>query len=479
MKRESHQVVPDEDYFEGSSSPLKTMHSSSSRDRDESKQWAPLPVPKNRRGQPKPRQRVDTQLQIARETIKSFGQDNLIFCRGKFHLWSDCIWKEVDQQAICQRILQVFERHSQISKISTISIKSIFGLMSMEVFQASTIFDNPITAINCLNGELHFENGSWLLKPHLREHYWLSVIPVNYAVNAVSRRFDQFLAEIFLGDPDAAEKKKCVQQFMGYSLTTDCSLEKYIMLIGSGSNGKSVLLAISMKLIGNDNIAAVSPEQFDNKFQRAHLQGKLANVITELRQGLEINDAGLKSVVSGELTTAEQKYCPPFNFRPYAKHWFATNHLPNTRDATFAFFRRALIIEFNNSFTGERCDPNLTAALEEELAGILNFALAGLSSLFVEKSFTEPESSKAAKSTWKIDSDQVALFISEACKTGPNLSITASALYDGYRSWCESSGVSKPLSKNMFGRRLSAISGIKRTEGNNNVRLYHNVELNF
>jgi hypothetical protein len=66
--------------------------------------------------------------------------------------------------------------------------------------------------------------------------------------------------------------------------------ERFVMLIGPGANGKSVLLAILEGLLGAENVAGVQPSNFDRSFQRAHLHMKLANIVTELRQGEVIAD---------------------------------------------------------------------------------------------------------------------------------------------------------------------------------------------
>lgn len=88
------------------------------------------------------------------------------------------------------------------------------------------------------------------------------------------------------------------------------------------------------------NVCAVQPSQFENRFQRAHLAGKLANLIPEIAEGAEIADAELKAITSGELMTAEYKFVAPFDFRPFCTCWFGTNHMPHTRDFSEALFRR-------------------------------------------------------------------------------------------------------------------------------------------
>jgi hypothetical protein len=91
-----------------------------------------------------------------------------------------------------------------------------------------------------------------------------------------------------------------------------------ILLIGPGANGKSVLLEVIRLLVGPGQVAAVQPEQMDNRFQRAHLFGKLANIVTEIKEGGEIAGAALKAITSGELTTAEHKFKKPFDFQPFS-----------------------------------------------------------------------------------------------------------------------------------------------------------------
>jgi putative DNA primase/helicase len=128
-------------------------------------------------------------------------------------------------------------------------------------------------------------------------------------------------------------------------------------------------------IAGPENVAAVQPSQFDNKFQRAHLHNKLLNLVTEISEGHQINDAEIKAITSGELTTAEHKNKPPFDFKPFCKCWFGTNHMPHTRDFSAALFRRALIIEYNRVFSEGEQDRQLIDKLQAETSGILNMAL--------------------------------------------------------------------------------------------------------
>jgi P4 family phage/plasmid primase-like protien len=279
---------------------------------------------------------------------------------------------------------------------------------------------------------------------------------VPYDPDAEATRFNRFLDEIFYGDPDKFDKKRLVMELIGYTLLSTCRYEKFAILIGSGANGKSVLLEVIKALCGIDNVAAVQPEQMAKAFQRAYLLGKLANLVTEIAEGAVINDAALKAVTSGEYMTAERKYRDPFSFAPFATCWFGTNHMPHTRDFSDALFRRACILTFNNKFEGANCDPHLKAALLTELPGILNMALHAIGCVFQLEEFTMPASSVDARAEWRIEADQVRQFVEECCQLGGGQENNED-LYEAYELWTKEAGISRPLKKISFLKRLTRL----------------------
>lgn len=346
-------------------------------------------------------------LEAAREVVKSIGADNIIGQPSFLWRWqSRGVWTRIDDREIKRAIHDV----SGTNELTGAICASILDLFKTEVFKPDHQFDVDARAINTPSGELHWAGDGWRLAPHNREHYRTTQIPVEYDRAASCPRFKQFLGEIFEQDADAGAKVRVVKQLLGYSLTADCSFEKFVILVGSGANGKTVLLHVLMELLGRSNVAAVQPCQFDNRFQRAHLHGKLANIVTEIAEGAELADAALKAIVSGELTTAEHKHKPPFDFTPFATCWFGTNHMPHSRDFSDALFRRAIVLTFNNKFEGDRCDEGLKGKLVAELPGILNLALEGLADVY-RNGFIEPSSCLAAKAEWRLQCDQVGRFI--------------------------------------------------------------------
>jgi putative DNA primase/helicase len=404
-------------------------------------------------------------LDVARRVIRSIGTGNLVFMQGSFWRWGTGVWERINEREIRVEIHQKAD-----DGFTKGTVDSVLDILKTEVFRDIEPAIPTSAFINCINGELHFKNGAWQLGAHNRESFQISQIPVRFNARSTAPRFQQFLHEIFENDVDASQKREIVLEMIGYTLLQTCNYERFIILIGNGANGKSVLLGVVGALTGLKNVSAVKPSDFANRFQRAHLHGKLANIVTEIAEGSEIADAELKAIVSGEILTAERKRRDPFDFRPYCTCWFGTNHMPHTRDFSTALLRRAKIIPFNNQFTGERCDIQLKDTLSSELEGILNLSLNAVGRVLQFGSFTSCESEERAKQEWRIETDQAAQFVEEKCELDSSFTTASKTLFDTYRSWADDEGIKRPLNHKNFTQRLQRL-GVVPSRGVGGVRL--------
>lgn len=423
----------------------------------------------------KPQQDKDSHVEHASRLVEHHGAKNLIASNGFVWGWKkeSGVWRIIDDREVKSDILT---SALYIDKLTKSGIDSVLDIFKTLIFKPEHEFNIDKLCINCLNGGLYFENDEWVLKSHVRENYSTIQLPVNYDAKAKAPRFEKFLDEIYCDDSDRLEKKILTLEMMGYSLTVSCKYEKFALLIGQGANGKSVLLSILVSLVGNKNAAAVQPNQLDNKFQRAHLHSKLVNVVTEISENHVMADAQLKSIVSGELSTAEHKHKSPFDFRPFCTCWFATNHMPRTRDFSNALFRRALILTFNRTFKKHEQDKHLTDKLKRELPGILNLVLEAFAGVIESSEFTEPKSSESAKRKWQLECDSVAQFVEDKCVLGPNHKVTSNDAFQAYKEWCSDSGVQNQLNQNSLSSRLIGL-GSERDRGTGGVRLLKGVGL--
>lgn len=399
-------------------------------------------------------------LSFAREAVERFGEDGLIFAKGEFWAWqASGVWGMPDEQEVRRAAIGAIEGSEAVTDGV---VRSVSALMKDVAHRSGTEFDKPADRrINCANGTLEYADGEWHLREHRQGDYLTSQVPVVYDPSATCPRFDRFLSEIFEGDEDAEDKAQTVLEMMGYSLLQSCAYEKFVILVGSGSNGKSLLLKILEALAGEGQVAAVEPATLEDRFKRGHLRGKLLNAVPELPVGSVLADASMKSFTSGDMVNGEYKGGAPFDYRPFATFWLGTNNMPHTKDLSDGMFRRALILNFNRKFTDETKDAGLIHKLLGELPGILAAACKALGKVFERGYISTPPSSAAALKRWRVEADQVAMFLEEKCVVdagaGP---ISHEELFGAFNEWARAEAIRHSVTGKRFTSRLHKLLGV-------------------
>lgn len=393
----------------------------------------------------------------ARETLAAFGDGNLVYAQAGFWAWRDTgVWVRVLDHEVRRTAMDCLEGQEAITDGL---VRSVVALTRDEAYASDARFDQPADRrINLVNGTLEYAAGAWTLREHRRDDYLTTQLPVAYDPAATCPRFDRFLAEVFEGDQDAADKARVILEMIGYSLVQSCHFEKFAILVGKGSNGKSVLLEVIRSLIGAEQCASVEPARLNDRVERAHLHGKLANIAPELPVGSMLADAQMKAFTSGDSVNAALKYGQPFDYKPFATFWMGTNHLPHTRDLSHGMFRRALIVEFNRQFDGAAREIGLADKLRGELPGILVKAVQAFAGVIERGGFTVPTSCTQALQAWRTDADQVAQFLEDCCKVEIKLGpVSHAELFGAFQGWAQAQNIKHSVSGKAFTSRLEAL----------------------
>lgn len=275
-----------------------------------------------------------------------------------------------------------------------------------------------------------------------------------YEPDAPCPRWHQFLQEIFSGD---AELIAYIQRAVGYCLTGDTREQKMFLCHGLGANGKSVFLDVLIALFG-DYGANASFETFDanrrseSSNDLAALRGKRLVTVIETEDGRRLAESRVKSVTGQDLITCRFLYGEYFSYRPTYKIWLAMNHLPTIRGTDKGIWRRIQLIPFREDFQG-REDKTLRDALLAERDGILQWALDGLRQWW-KRGLDTPAIVVQATDKYRTESDQVGRWLTDACVVLSNVSVSASAAYQSYKTWCEANG-EPPVTQNRIGRTLT------------------------
>lgn len=268
--------------------------------------------------------------------------------------------------------------------------------------------------------------------------------------------FIRFLNHIFENNQAII---RYLQEAIGYSLTGSIKEQVVFILVGKGANGKSTLLNIIQRLMGD--YATTTPMQtlmeqgkFGNQTNDlAALVGKRLVIASEGERDQRLAENKIKLMTGGDTIKARFMYGDYFEFQPNMKLWLATNNLPNISGSDDAIWRRLRIIDFPISIPAHEQDPDLLKNLEKELSGILNWALEGCLR-WMKHGLQTPDKVIRSTSGLREENDVVGQWMTSCCITSnPTSSTSVKELYASYKTWCENSGL-EALAINMFGKEL-------------------------
>ncbi|QEC70256.1 DNA primase [Panacibacter ginsenosidivorans] len=306
---------------------------------------------------------------------------------------------------------------------------------------------------------INLKNGTFVITPHgyhirdFAENDFLTYqLPFEYNPEATAEMFQRYLDKVL---PDK-NQQDILAEFIGYIFIGQqtLKLEKSLILYGTGANGKSVFFIIIQALLGNENVSNFSLQTLTNDtgYQRAKLENKLVNYASEISPRMD--STVFKQLVSGEPVEARLPYGDPFTLDNYAKLIFNTNELPKDVEQNDAFFRRFLILNFVVTIPENERDPELAKKItDNELPGVFNWMLAGLTRLLKQKKFTKSDAVDEMVNQYRIQSDSVQLFLQDDNYEKSDLEFSMTLLYDHYKAYCADSGY-KSCSKRKFGERL-------------------------
>ncbi len=261
---------------------------------------------------------------------------------------------------------------------------------------------------------------------------------------------------------DDQERIALLQEWFGLCLTPDTSRQKFIVLEGEGSNGKSVVCAALEAVLGKENCSHVPLEVFGERFQLTPTIGKLANICSEVGELDKVAEGFLKSFTSGDTMQFDRKHKLPIQSVPTARLVLATNNRPRFSDRSGGLWRRMILMPFRVVIGAD--DPGRVYGMDKsawweasgELPGIFNWALVGLDRLRRQDRFTASQVCESALAEYRTENNPARLFLTETCRELPDHQTPCGQLYQTYRAWCQLSGYS-PLADRSFGKEVRRV----------------------
>jgi putative DNA primase/helicase len=372
---------------------------------------------------------------------------------GLLYLYQGGVYKPNGESFVKRRIKQLmgaWDNQADWSSDIATEVTEFLRVDASELWQMS-----PADVINVANGLLNTRTR--MLETHSPAFLSSVQLSVNFDAQTQCPVWDWFVREVF--PPDA---QAIAWEIPAWLMRTNTSLQKAILALGEGANGKSTYLAGIVTFLGRHNCTAISLQKLESdRFAVARLVGKLANICPDLPSSHLTGTSVFKALTGGDTVGAERKYRDSFEFVPFAKLIFSANQPPHSDDSTHGFFRRWLVVPFTRVFeeggedTISREDLDALLSSPKELSGLLNHALDAMARLDSD-GFTKSESMLQAWDEFRRETDPLSVWLDRTTIEDPAAFVPKRELLDAYKAECAARRRT-PMSSTGFGLALKRL----------------------
>lgn len=203
------------------------------------------------------------------------------------------------------------------------------------------------------NGVVNLVTGQ--LMPFSPDLVFTNKISTNYNADATEPtfngwRFSAWVDELAAGDPD---KVTLIWQLIASTVRNRWTSNVMFALIdnGQGRTGKSTMEQLLINLVGQENMASLKLDQFEQQFLLAKAFGARLIIGDDNNPKGYIDDGStLKSIVTNEMVLVNPKGMAPFTARFFATIVQSMNGMPRFRDTSGGLYRRFRIINFPKQY---------------------------------------------------------------------------------------------------------------------------------
>lgn len=307
------------------------------------------------------------------------------------------------------------------------------------------------------------------------KYFFFNKIPITYQTDTLCMDIIKFLKQVLYDEKEV----DVIQEIFGYLLLKEYRIEKAFMFLGSGRNGKGKTVELMKRFIGIENTCNIPIQSLsDDSFNVGELFNKMANIGADISSGVLKETGMFKSLTGRDLISAQRKFLTRVKFTNYAKMVFCANELPITYDKTIAFFNRWLILDFPYTFLSQKeidlvppndrrnvklADENVIDKIsgEQEMTGLLNWAIIGLHRLLSHGDFSYSPSTSEVKNMWLRKSSSITAFIMDLVEEDFNSMISKAHFRMVYNVYCKKHKI-RPISDKIL--RAELIEGAGASE---------------
>ncbi len=220
------------------------------------------------------------------------------------------------------------------------------------------------------------------IKPNTRTIYTDIYYPYEIMTKEEFENFNG-RAKSFMEEISCYDKKKnpdiikIIWECIGCMLAPTKPFAKIFIWYGSGANGKSLLLKLVKKIMGNfmthSNILSIN-----DKFALENVVNGIANITDDVGVTTLKETGTLKSLIDGGNIEVNRKYKKSIWWKPNSQFVICCNEVPKISDTSFGMIRRLAFIPFEMQLEQDKIDIKLEAKLLNDVDNLRYIMTGGI-----------------------------------------------------------------------------------------------------
>lgn len=339
-------------------------------------------------------------------------------------------------------------------------------------------FDGDPDLLTCTNGTVHLPTGRLL--PFDPEHYITKSADAEYRPGYRHPQWEAALTAV------SADMHDWYRDRIGQGLT-GYPVPDHTMVIahGSGSNGKSVLVSVIRRTLGDygvlisDRVLMASPDAHPTELM--DLRGARYAVMEETPEARHLNVQRMKTILGSETIKARRIRQDPVEFLASHSLFINTNYRPVVTETDWGTWRRLALMPFPYTFrkpgvpldtpwdrTG---DPKLAYAANDAdvRAAALVWAVQGAREWYARgrMMLETPAQVEQATREWRAETDLILGFADDCLKFTPDAFTQTREMLAAFNEWAGDRG-HRPWNDRTFATRFGdheTIRGAKVRQG--------------
>ena len=308
-----------------------------------------------------------------------------------------------------------------------------------------------------------FENGVYDLKLHI----FRDGMPDDYILLSTKNSYVKYNSEL----PEIADindffakiftnknLRNYVMDILACILDGSISQERFYIFTGQGSNGKSKMLDLIQKAIGEYYcilpIALLTQKRAASNAAQSELErtkGRRFAVMQEPSENERLNIGLMKELSGQDRILVRTLFKEPYEFKPQFKMILTCNELPEVPSDDGGTWRRIKVCNFSSRFCENPVPSKNEFHMDLELTDKFDKWKEIFISMLIERhkhinpsSIVEPSEVRIATESYKQNNDIIGQFINEKIIIDEEIReprVTITKLYNDFRIWCTSNVV--------------------------------------